>query len=291
MTGHLRADLIRLGARWDVRAFVLLLPIIASGAFVAGYLSVEGHYGWSPDGPMPPEVAAQIAAEHARYAFPASILTALGNAPWVLFGLFFLVSGTIGLEFGWGTIRTALISAPGRGRLLLSRLVALGAIGGYALAALVAVGVVVPAVMRGLGIDIPPPPDTPWQVLAGAVAAEALASVLILAIGAFLAVLTRGPALPMLLLLVGFLLESILSANPLVQQAGLKQAAGSLPLMSVVNLFEGAQDPAAYGLPATILPPPTADRPLALSVAVVVGWIVVFGWLAVWRLRRLDVTE
>lgn len=291
MTGHLRADLIRLRARWDVRAFVLLAPLIAAASFVLGYAGVEGHYGWDRSQPMPPEVAAMIAADHAQYAFPASLQTTLGNAPWVLFGLFFLVSGTLGLEFGWGTIRTALICAPGRGRLVASRLVATGVIAALAIAGLVLVAILVPAAMRAAGVEIPAPPETPWQVLAGGLVAMALGSALLLVIGALLAVLTRGPALPMLILLLDFLVESLIANAGFVREAGLAQLAGSLPLMSLVNLFTVAQDPGAYGLPPIMDPSPAADRPLALAIAVVVGWTLALAWLTVWRLGRTDVTE
>lgn len=291
MTGHLRADLIRLRARWDVRGFLAIVPLIAVLSFVLSYSSIDSHYGYDPAEGMPPELVAMMAAERAAFAFPRSILTALGNLPWVLFGLFFIAAGTLGLEFGWGTIRTVLISSPARGRLVASRLVAVGAIAGYAIGVLVAVGALLPSLMRAAGVEIPAPPATPVLMVVAAVVASALAAALLIAIGAFLAILTRGPALPLLVLLLDFLLESVVAANPVVQDGGLRQFAGSLPLNSLVLLFAGVGDPAAYGLPPLASPSPTDGRPLALSFAVSAGWLVVFLLLTLWRVRRADIVE
>ena len=295
MSGHLRADLIRLRARWDVRGFIVLVPLVAMLGYVLAYTGIESQYGLGSGGQVPPEVAAQfkaqIAAEQAQYAFPHSLLAALNNAPWVLFGLFFLVATTLGLEFGWGTIRTVLISSPERGRLVASRLLATGAIAVYTLVALLVVGAVMPFLMRAAGVVIPASPETPAAMIVVSVVAAALAAALLVTAGALLAVLTRSPALPLLVLILDLLVELVLAGNPVVEQAGLKQVVGSLPLNSVTLLLEGAHDPAAYGLPPLIQPPPTADRPLALSFAVTAGWTVALLLLTRWHVRRTDILE
>lgn len=287
---HLRADAIRLGARWDVRGFLLLVPLVAVVGFLLSYATIESHFGWDHSQPMPPEVATAILADRADYAFPHSIVTVLDNAPWVLFGLFFLAAGTMGLEFAWGTIRTALIGSPDRARFVLSRFVAIGVIAVVALSVLVVVGLLMPGVMGLAGIDLPPPPDTAPQVLVGTVAATFVMAPFFIAFGVLLGVVTRGPALPLLLLIVDFLVEGVVAGLPAISSAGLEGLAHSLPIMSVLNLGQAARDPASYGLPAPGGGPP-AFVPLGLSFLVVIGWTCAFLALAVWQLRRTDVLE
>ncbi len=290
MTSHLRADAIRLAARWDVRGFVLLVPVVAAVGFVLSYATIQSHYGWDQSQPMPPEVVAAIAADRAAYAFPHSVLTVFDNAPWVLFGMFFLAAGTMGLEFGWGTIRTALISSPDRVRFVLSRAVAVGAIAATALAVLVVIGLVMPTVMGVAGIVLPPSPDTAAQVIVGTVGATVVMAPFFVALGVFLGVLTRGPALPLLLLIVDFLVEGVVAGLPAVRAAGLEWLARSLPLMSVLNLGQAARDPASYGLPP-VAGSPQLDVPLGVSLVVVIGWTCAFLALGAWQLRRTDILE
>ena len=290
MRRHLRADAIRLGARWDVRGFLLLVPLVAVVGFLFSYTTIESHFGWDQSQPMPPEVATAIFADRATYAFPHSVLAVFDNAPWVLFGIFFLAAGTMGLEFGWGTIRTALISSPDRVRFVLSRVVAVGAIAVVAFAVLVVVGLVMPGVMGLAGIGLPPPPDTAPQVIAGTVAATVVMAPLFVAFGVLLGVLTRGPALPLLLLILDFLAEGVVSGLPAVRAAGLGWLAHSLPLMSVLNLGQAARDNASYGLPP-VAGGPQLYVPLGLSFLVVIGWTCAFLALAAWQLRRTDVLE
>ncbi len=290
MRRHLRADAIRLGARWDVRGFLLLVPVLAAIGFLFSYATIESHFGWDQSQPMPPEVATAILADRANYAFPHSILTVLDNAPWVLFGLFFMAAGTMGLEFGWGTIRTALIGSPDRVRFVLSRVVAIGVIAVVALAVLLVVGLVMPGVMGLAGIELPPPPDTAPQVIAGTVAATVVMAPFFIAFGVLLGIVTRGPALPLLLLIVDFLVEGEVAGLPAVRSAGLEWLAHSLPLMSVLNLGQAARDPASYGLPS-LTGGPQVYVPLGLSFLVVIGWTCVFIALAAWQLRRTDVLE
>jgi hypothetical protein len=294
--GHLRADAIRLAGRWDVRLFLLLVPIAAFGGYLASYASIDGHYGWDPSQPMPTEVAGMIAAERAGYAFPASLLTVFGNAPWLLFGLFFIASGTVGLEFAWATIKTTLMTSPSRLRFALSRMIAVGALGLAALGLLVVTGIVLPSLMPILGDALPPSRPTEPLVIGGTLAALFISSAFFVALGVLLAVITRGPALPLLILIADFMVEGILSGLPVVREAGLQLLAGSLPIMSVIGLISGAQEPTSYGLSAVPSPVPGAppllgERPLGLAFLVVLGWTGAFLALTAWQLRRTDVLE
>jgi ABC-type transport system involved in multi-copper enzyme maturation permease subunit len=289
MRGHLRADVIRLRGRWDAWAFLVAVPVLATLGFLEGYVNVASHYGWDPSGPEPPEIVVMMTAERATYAFPHSLLLILGSTPWVLFAVFFLVATTIGLEFGWGTIRTSLIVSPDRARMLASRALAVGAIGVVLLAALLVLGVVLPQVLPLTGEAPPPSPDVAPVLLAGAVAAALVALAFWVALAALLAVVTRGPSLPFLLVLVYVLVEGVVGGLAMWRDAGLQLVSGSLPFASVMALISGSTDPSRYGLAAA--DPARFDRPLLLTFAVVAGWAVVFLVAAIVRLRRLDVRE
>lgn len=289
MRGHLRADVILLRGRWDAWAFLVAIPVLAAIGFLEGYVNIASHFGWDPSGPEPPEILAAMAAQRADYAFPHSLLLILGSAPWVLFAAFFLVSTTIGLEFGWGTLRTSLFVSPDRARLLASRALAVGAIGVVLLAALLVLGVVMPQLLPLTGETPPPSPPVEPVMIAGAFAAALVSLGFWVALATLLAVLSRGPSLPFLLALVYFLIEGVVGGLAIWREAGLELLSGSLPFASVIALISGSTDATRYGL-AT--PDPSAfDRPLPVSFAVVIGWAALFFLAAIVRLRRIDVRE
>jgi ABC-type transport system involved in multi-copper enzyme maturation permease subunit len=290
MRGHLRADIIRLRGRWDAWAFLVAVPVLAALGFLEGYVNVRNNFGWAdPSQPMPPEIVAAMAFQRATYAFPHSLLLVLGSTPWVLFAAFFLVSTTIGLEFGWGTLRTSLVVSPDRARLLASRALAVGAIGVVLLVALLVLGVALPQVLPLTGETPPPSPDVAPVVVAGAVAAALVSLAFWVALAALLAVVSRGPSLPFLLVLVYFLVEGVTGGLAIWRDAGLQLVSGSLPFASVMALISGSTDPSHYGLAAA--DPSAFDRPLPVSFAVVAGWTALFFVAAIVRLRRIDVRE
>ena len=289
MRGHLRADIIRLRGRWDAWAFLVAVPVLAALGFLEGYVNVASHYGWDPSGPEPPEIVTLMAAERATYAFPHSLLVMLGSTPWVLFAMFFLVATTVGLDYGWGTIRTSLIVSPDRARLLASRALAIAAIGVALIAVLLLLGVVLPQVLPLTGEVPPPSPDVAPELLGGAVAAAMVALAFWVALAALLAVVTRGPSLPFLLVLVYILVEGVVGGLAMWRDTGLQLVSGSLPFASVMALIAGSTDPSRYGLAAA--DPAVFDRPLMVSFAVVAAWAVVFLVAAIVRHRGMDVRE
>jgi ABC-type transport system involved in multi-copper enzyme maturation permease subunit len=289
MKGHLRADIIRLRGRPDAWAFLIAVPVLAALGFFEGYVNVAGHFQFDPSQPAPPEMLAALAAQRAAYAFPNSLLMILGSTPWVLFAVFFLVATTVGLEFAWGTIRTSFIVSPDRARILASQALAVGAIGVVLLASLLVLGVVLPQVLPLTGEAPPPSPDVAPVLLAGAVAAALVALAFWVALAALLVVVTRGPSLPFLLVLVYILVEGVVGGLAVWRDAGLQLVSGSLPFASVMALISGSTDPSRYGLVAA--DPSAFDRPLPVSFAVVAGWATLLFLAAIVRLRRLDVRE
>lgn len=305
MNGHLRADVIRLRGRWDVWLIAAAVLGLAALGFVQGYSDVPRHYGWDPSRPIPPEIVAAMDAERATYAFPDSLLRLIGGAPWLLAAVFFLTSLTLGLEFGWGTIRTVLLASPDRRRFLVSRLIALGVVGLAVFAGLLVLGGVLPEVLVASGAHLPPSPDVvPVEVL-GAVAAWMVALAFVLTVAALIAVITRNPALPLLVAIVWFILEGLVANLPPWHDLHLDQVARSLPFSSVAALLADSLDPAHYGLAVAggfglqgsgsvdpgLVATGAVERPLLLSFVVVAGWAVLALLAAATLIRRADILE
>ena len=191
MNGHLRAAVIRLRGRWDVWLVAGAVPGLAALGFVQGYGDIPHHYGWDPSRPIPPEVVAAMDAERATYAFPDSLLRLIGGAPWLLAGVFFLTSLTLGLEFGWGTIRTVLLASPDRRRFLVSRLLALATVGLAVFAGLLVLGLVLPEVLAVSGAHLPPSPEVVAVEVLGAIVAWIVALAFVIG---FLVIIPIGGA-------------------------------------------------------------------------------------------------
>jgi hypothetical protein len=309
---HLRADLIRLRHRrdaWIVGAAVLAL---FSLGFLASYQGIlqndaqirqqmaDEEQQWAIDNPgqdVPPDLAGfwqqrseENLARRAQFAFPASVMTMLDGASTPLGAVGFLATMTLGLEFGWATIRTVLLSSPDRARLLVARLLALGGYGVILMALLLVASAILPFALPLLGS--PPPASAPVEpvVVVGRLAAVAVAMALVLGLMALLAVATRNPAMPILLVLLLFLAESLVANLPLWRSAHLELLAGSTPLNSIVGLLSGAADPTLYGI-GTPADSEAAVRPLWLSFGVTAAWAAAFAGVATAILRRADISE
>jgi ABC-2 type transport system permease protein len=275
--GLLRADLIRLRGRLDLWVVGFAVPVLAAFGYLRGYYDVPNHFGFDPQFPVPPDVVAQIAAERSQYAFPFSLVGLLDSVPWVFVAVFFMTAMTIGSEYGSGTIRTALLASTDRHRFLASRSVALGIVGAAIIAVLLVLAVVLPALLGLLGAAIlaPPPISAPDYGLA--LVARLLILAFVVALAALLTVVTRNPALPLLLVLIYFLFEGIVTSMPLFHDpSGLTWLPGLLPLKSVSDLLSDTLrtivplDPSVVA--GQLDQPGTVVFPLWLAFAVVAGW-------------------
>ncbi len=291
MRAHLRADQIRFRGRSDTWIVGFGVPLLVAVSFLQGYVNVPNHYGWDPSQPIPPEIVAAMASERAGYAFPHSLLAMIGNVPWLLLVAFFLTSMTIGLEYGWGTIRTALLASPDRLRLLASRLLVIAVIAIAMLAILMVLAVALPGVLVAMGNAVPPSPEVVPIEVAGGLAASLVAIAFVLSFSALLAIATRNPALPFLVGIVYWIAEGIVGNFSQWRDLHLELVSGSLPIASVGYLLRDAVDPAKYGLGPTEVSSNVVDRPLLLSFAIVAGWAVLSFVLAAALLRRSDITE
>ena len=210
MLDLLRADVLRLRRRPEVWLLLVVLPLGAALGFVTAYFAVPGHY-FNPDPNAPP--IPEIAIEQAEYFFPSSLFRALDDATWVFLVAFFLTATSIGAEYAWGTIRTALLARSDRGRFISSRIVSILAICLVLVGLLFVVGAIMPLVLTALGehqtADPPIQPD-----LAPFLLSRLVATGFMIGFAAFITLLTRNAAIAFLIALVYVIAELLVGGNP-----------------------------------------------------------------------------
>jgi hypothetical protein len=316
MGSLVRADWLRIRRRWDVWLIVLGVPLLALAAYLNGALN-PGTFQVQTSGDVPPDLQAQIkaqeAAMHAFYAlpwqFPRSIVTILTGASfWLALGSAFLAASLLGNEFGWGTIRNVVLFRPDRSRYLAVRLGWLAALLLASLAAVVALGAVLPAIVR---VD-PGDPNAlknldPSQFgTYGAVGPVSLGGALIYA-GA-----TAATAAAAIALAGAFALKfrsaasGILGAGIYVAAEGVfiglvgPRLSGDLryvPQLSLMNRLAGllgdATNAAGLGTPADASSQPAwyVSLPPAVGAVVLAVWIAGLLTLCFLLLRRADIHE
>ena len=295
MTGLLRADLIRLRARLDLWIVALAVPLMSTLGFIRGYFDAPSHYQFDPSQPGAQEILALIAAEQGHYAFPYSVITNLESVPWALVAVFFLVSMTIGGEYGWGTIRTSFLASTDRHRFLASRSIAMAVIAVAVMAALLALAIVLPAFLSVTGNVLPSSIAIGAGDVAVAIVARLVVVAFVVALGSLLAVATRNPAFPLLFALVYFIAESYLANSSFFRDAdGPTWAAHLLPFQSVAGLLGDTLRAIAPGdsqLGGQVDQFGATAWPVWLSFVVVGAWSAAFYAVADRVLGRSDITE
>jgi ABC-2 type transport system permease protein len=222
--------------------------------------------------------------------FPHSLAgTALGGFPF-LGGVFALMLGVLafGSEYGWGTLKNLLTQRPGRGRVLATKLAALGIVLLAFALALFAAAAVASYVIARIE-DAPVSWPSAWLLLR-AVAAGWLILAAWGALGVLLGIATRGTSLAIGLGilytvvaegLLGALAGSVDALEP-VTKVFLRANGYSIAvaLGASRSSFEAA-GPRAYGGPLV-----SGGQ----ATAVLVACAALFVALAAWLLRRRDVT-
>ncbi len=288
MRDLLRADLYRLRRRPEVWLLLVIIPLGAALGFLTSYFAVPGHY-FNSDPTAPP--IPEIAIEQAEYFFPSSIFRALDSATWVLIAAFFLTATSVGAEFAWGTMRTALLARSDRGWFISSRITSIALICLALVATLFVVGAVMPVVLAALGerqaADPPVQPD-----LAPFVASRLVAIGFMIALAALVTLLTRNAALTILVALVYVIAELLIGSNPVLHQSDVAAAiVRGLPIASLAGLLGDVSTPGG-ALPAPADPNYiVATFPLWLSFAVPIAWTLLLGGAAVAVIRRADISE
>jgi hypothetical protein len=284
----LRADVFRLRRRPEIWLLLLIIPLGAAFGFLTAYFAIPGQF-FNSDPTAPP--VPEIAIEQAEYFFPSSIFRALDDATWVIVAAFFVTATSIGAEYSWGTIRTALLARSDRGRFLSSRVTAIAGICLALVAMLLVVGVFMPVVLTALGehqaADPPIQPD-----LIPAIASRLVGIAFTIALAAFVTVITRNAALTILVALVYVVAELLIGSNPALHQSDVMAAiVRGLPIASIAGLLGDASTPGA-ALQAS--PDPNyliADYPLWVSFAVALAWTALLVGGSIALIRRADIRE
>ncbi|MFI5225360.1 MAG: hypothetical protein ACHQ3P_01655 [Candidatus Limnocylindrales bacterium] len=292
MRGLLTADAYRLRRRPEIWLIAIAIPLFGALGFINAYYSVPQHYFF--DGPTaPPDIVAAIAAEQGTFAFPLSVLRMLDDTIWVAIATFFFVCTSIGAEFPWGTIRTALLARSDRAAFLVSRLAWFAAIGAGMVAVLVLVGAIMPTILRALGESPTAPISVETVDLVAVVASRLVLVGFTISLGAFLTLITRNAALAFLIALVVVLADLIVAGNDALHHSdALAAVARSMPVTSLIALLDQTSTMAQGGEPPPADPNYiVATFPLWLSFAVPLAWTLLAGGAAIAIIRRADISE
>ena len=239
---------------------------------------------------------AQVRITQSGFAFPQSLLVVLGSATYAFLALILLTATTIGDEFSWGTIRTMLLASSDRRRLLLGRVVSLGAVAVFVFAVTLLLGVVLPAVLAVTGSVLPPAPPVDPGWLAILVLADLVISLTVISFAAMATLIVRSGGLTLVVVLAYVAIEGVANAlllrfEPFQDKGGLQWVLNVVPFRATVTVLDklagGAGRvepyPGAFGPPD----PGAAWLPLAALVA----WGAVFMAIAFRRFSRMDIVE
>jgi ABC-type transport system involved in multi-copper enzyme maturation permease subunit len=239
---------------------------------------------------------AQVRLTQSGFAFPQSLLVVLGSATYAFLALILLTATTIGDEFSWGTIRTMLLASSDRRRLLMGRLVSLGAVAVFVFAITLLLGFVLPGVLAVTGSVLPPAPPVDFGWLAILVLADLVISLTVISFAAMATLIVRSGGLTLVVALAYVAIEGVANAlllrfPPFQDKGSLQWLLNVLPFRATVTVLDklagGAGRvepyPGAFGSPD----PGAAWLPLAALVV----WGAVFMAIAFWRFRRMDIVE
>jgi ABC-type transport system involved in multi-copper enzyme maturation permease subunit len=329
MGGLIRGEWLRLRKRAPAVIIVLGVPVFVAFFFVAGFLSI---YSPMPvdeaalraemtengflEG-LPPAEAEQMfdevleqqrqdyarsleyeAVQRAAYAFPRSIITVLANATVVFLGLILLTSIVLGEGFGTGTIRTTLLAASHRRRVLAARLGVLVTTAVLMFVLLLLIGTIAPLI---LGVAAGRMPASVPAVDGGALAimlgGELLAAIAIIGFASMATLFVRSGALAFVAILVYTAVEGavlvLLSRFPNFDYSTGTETwmTTALPIRGLTEIITVAGR-AASGLasyPGEVISRDTHSTLLPLASFTVLA--IVFGLVAFRRFSRMDIVE
>jgi ABC-type transport system involved in multi-copper enzyme maturation permease subunit len=239
---------------------------------------------------------AQVRLQQSGFAFPQSLLVVLGSATYAFLALILFTATTIGDEFSWGTIRTTLIAASDRRRVLLARLLSLGAVAVFVFGITLLLGVVLPAVLAITGSDLPAPPPVDFGFLALLVVADLVISIAVISFATMATLIVRSGGLTLVVALAYVAIEGAVNAlllrfEPFQDNGDLQSLLNVLPFRATVTVLDrlavaaGRVDvfPGANG--------PSDPGAAWLPLAALAVWGTAFMAIAFWRFRRMDIVE
>jgi ABC-type transport system involved in multi-copper enzyme maturation permease subunit len=328
--GLFQAELLRLRRRRSLQVIVLAVPFLVGVIFVLGYNSVQEQPAFDPAAyrqelidsgfalGMPPEELEPLLAEaiearrqemaqveesqrltRATYVFPYSLVQVLGSGTFVLLALILLTATTIGDEFGWATIRTALIASSRRRAFLLVRVLTVVGAGVLIFALLLALAALLPLV---LNVPRDKLPATLPQFDAGAflvlIGGELVASVMVVGFAALITLLLRNGGLTLVSVLIWVAIEAavltLLVRFPSFGQGEPPPDAWLLeafPLRGMTTLI-GRTGLAATGLPRYL--GDVVSRDVGFATVPIVSFAILaalFYAFAFRRFSRMDIVE
>jgi ABC-type transport system involved in multi-copper enzyme maturation permease subunit len=328
VTGLLRAEWLRFRKRRALQILVIAIPVLIAFFYLAGFRNTTSYLpffdeqvarqqlieGGQIDGIPPDQVdemlrqmvdsertnyeqaLAQFRVQQSGFAFPQSLLVVLGSATYAFLALILLAATTIGDEFSWGTIRTSLLASSNRSRLLLGRLLSLGAVAGFIFAVTLLLGALLPLILASTGSVLPPAPAVDFRWLAILVLADLVISMTVISFAAMVTLVVRSGALTLVVALAYVAIEGVtngllLRFEPFQDKGDLQWLLNVLPFRATVTVLDtlagaagrvepfpgdfGSSDPGAAWLP----------------LAALVAWGAVFMAIAFWRFRRMDIVE
>ena len=229
-----------------------------------------------------------------KYDVAQSPFTLLGSGVAPLLALVLTASLAVGDEFRFGTVRTSLLAAGSRRRFLGARLVSLSVMTVGLLAALVMLGTILGLGLRVAGAEVSAT-TTPIDPVAGLAwfGSQVLTTMTLISLGLALTVLLRSGAMPLLLILLGGLIELFIANLPIF--------APNEFLSAVPQGFLGASirtlttrlglDTHAVALAEAQIPFAAIELPLITIAAIIAAWGLMFLLLADRRFRTMDVVE
>lgn len=328
MRGVAQAEWLRFRKRRVLLLIVFAVPLLAGFIFLAGYASTGNYlYPFDPAeirariiaegylAGLPPDEAEaiiveaieservfheeqlrQVALDRARYASPQSIVMLLSNGMFVFVALVLLTALSIGDEFGWGTVRTALLASSHRRLLLFLRLVTLALAAGAMLALLVLLGVILPVALTVAGAPLPRTQALDPVGLIVLLSGELLISIMVIAFAALVTLMIRSGSLTLVAVLVYVLVETaaigLLTRLESFQENGVNEwLLDAFPVRAILTLMDVAVR-ATGRLPSYegefIVRDLTGAQ---VPFAALLLWAGLFAALAFRRFSRMDIVE
>ena len=240
------------------------------------------------------EWEAQQAIALQKYDITQTPFTLLGSGIIPMLALVLAASLAVGDEFRFGTVRTSLLAAGSRRRFLAARLISLLVMTVGLFVALVLLATILGIGLRLVGaeVTVAPTPIDPASGLAW-LAGQILATMAVIVLGTALTVLLRSGALPLLLILLGGLIELFLSALPIFAPGEFLSGVPQGFLASSIRVLTArlGYDTHAVALTATEVPYTAIDLPLIAVAAVIAAWGLLFVVAADRRFRTMDIVE
>jgi hypothetical protein len=237
---------------------------------------------------------AQQAIALQKYDVLQSPFTLIGSGIAPILALILIASLALGDEFRFGTVRTSLLAAGSRRRFLAARLISLLVLTASVFAALVLLGIILGVALRIVGAEVPAAVTAIDPGAGGAwLAAQVLATFVLILLGTALTVLLRSGAMPLLLIILAGLIELFVTALPIFAPgqflSGVPQAflANSIRALTVRLGF----DTHAIALAGAENGFAAIDLPVVVVAAVVVAWGLLFVLAADRRFRTMDIVE